>query len=78
MKIFHAIIEMYIPYDQDVLIWQGYFSSSVKAEEFIAIEQAKIESNPDKWESHFDGSSTIVVKGKGSYNAGITCITVIE
>lgn len=77
MKIYLASIYQYVPYEPDILIWENYYLSSAKAEEAIAIEQAKIESNPDKWENDFTGASQITVKGE-TFEAGITCIDVIE
>lgn len=77
MKIFHASIYELVPHEEDILIWENYYLSSAKAEEEIAIEQAKIESNPDKWESSWNNSSCITIEGK-TYYASVVYVQVIE
>ena len=77
MKIFHASIYEFVPYEADILVWENYYLSSAKAEEAIAIEQAKIESNPDKWESCLGGSSSITIEGQ-TYDAIVVSVQVLE
>lgn len=77
MKIYHASIYELVPHEEDILVWENYYLSSAKAEEAIAIEQAKIESNPDKWESCWGGSSSITIEGK-TYDAIIVSVQVLE
>ena len=77
MKIYYASIYKSVLDVEDILVWENYYLSSAKAEEAIAIEQAKIESNPDKWESCWGGSSSITIEGQ-TYDAIVVSVQVLE
>lgn len=77
MKIYKASIYESVPYEPDILIWENYYLSSAKAEEAIAVEQAKIEPNPDKWESCWGGSSSVTIEWH-TYDAIVVSVQVLE